>query len=456
MKNAIIVVLLLIVVVVGYYAATTLRLPMENVEGKTERIIRGDLTLPINATGEVKPGLRVEIKSEASGEVIEIAKRPGDRVKAGDVLIRLQKDDEQRSVDRATQELQIAEARMNSAKIVLELAKGAELATAQAQVAQLEPQVEYAKYRKDRLGKFDPSLKNEEETVQRDTEYFRQLALLEGAKAGVEKAKLNIPRAEYEYEQYKASYEAAKATLGDAQKRLDKTDIVSPINGVVANINTQIGAVIQGGKTTLTGGTVLGVVLDDQKVLVQAEVDESDIGRVLAIAPAWARPGREAALQMPADMAKAVEQIEHVTDISVESFREEEFQGVIERIYPEPKSLSNVVTYLVDIVVIGDNRDLLLSGMRAEVSFTSEHVSNVLLCPNDAIRDGPNGELGVYIPKPGSPPSEHETQFVACKFGLDNGNYNEVREGLQEGQLVYTKLPIKREEKDRAKKSSRG
>ncbi len=456
MKNAVIAILLLTTLVVGYYAATTLRLPMEGLEGKTEKILRADLTLPINATGEVKPGLRVEVKSEASGEVIEIAKFAGDRVRKGDFLIRLQKDDELRSVERATQELQIAEARMNAAKIAVELAKGAELATAAAQVAQLEPMVTYAKFRKEKLERLDDSEKNDEEVVQRETEYLRQLAQLEGAKAGLEKAKLNIPRAEFEYQQYQASYEAAKATMGDAQKRLQKTDIVAPIGGTVADIRTQIGEVIQGGKTTLTGGTVLAVVLDDTKIIVRAEVDESDIGRVLDIAPPWATPGHDGSVQMPADPETAVASLQHLPKISVESFRDQQFVGLIERIYPEPKTLSGVVTYLVDVVVTGENRTLLLPGMRAEVRFTSEHVENVLLCPNEAIREGPNGKFGVYIPKPGVPSTERDTEFVPCKFGLDNGNFSEVREGLSDGALVYTKLPAKREEKDRGKGTKRG
>ena len=151
MKNTIIAILLLVVIVVGYYAATTLRLPMEGLEGKTEKVIRADLTLPINATGEVRPALRVEVKSEASGEVTEIAKRAGDRVRAGDLLIRLQPDDEQRSVDRSTQDLQIAEARLNTAKINLQLARGSDLLNAKAQVDQLEPMVTLAKFRKEKL-----------------------------------------------------------------------------------------------------------------------------------------------------------------------------------------------------------------------------------------------------------------------------------------------------------------
>jgi multidrug efflux pump subunit AcrA (membrane-fusion protein) len=79
----------------------------------------------------VKPSLRIEIKSEASGEVIEIARRPGDRVKTGEPLIRLQKDDEQRSVNRASQDLQSAKARLDTAKIHLALARDSELRAAQ-------------------------------------------------------------------------------------------------------------------------------------------------------------------------------------------------------------------------------------------------------------------------------------------------------------------------------------
>lgn len=453
MKNLIIFVLLISTLVVGYYAATTLRMPLDNLEGKLEKVTRADLTLPINATGVIRPGLRIELKSEASGEVIEIAKRGGDRVKKGELLVRLQKDDEQRSVDRASQELQIAEARMNSAKIVLELAQGADLANAKAQVDQLSPMVEYAKYRMDRLEKLEDSQKNPEESLQRKSEYLRQVAQLDSAKAGLEKAKLAIPRAEYEYQQAKASHETSKANFADAQKRLNKTDIVAPIDGVVGDIRTQIGEVIQGGKNTITGGTVLGVMLDDSKVIVRAEVDESDIGRVLDIAPAWAQPGHDGTVQMPADPVAAGVPMEHAPKVSVEAFREAEFTGIIERIYPEPTSVSGVVTYLVDVMVIGDKRKMLMPGMRGEVTFTSEHVANALLCPNEAIKESSTGEYGVYIPKPGGALNEHETEFVACKFGLDNGNYSEVREGnLKEGQLVYTRLPAKREDREKTKK----
>lgn len=453
MKNAAIAVLTLTLIVVGYYAATTLRMPNPAAEGKTATLMRGDLTLPINATGEVKPALRVEVKSKASGEVIEITKHPGDRVQVGDLLIRLLPVDEQRSVDRANQDLQIGKARLDIAKIKLELAKGAELANAQAQVDQLVPSVTYAEFRKKKIEQLDPEQTNQEEVLQRDSDYRRFVAQLDAAKANLEKVKLAVPLAEHAVTEAAAAYEAAKSNLADAKKRLSETRIVSPIAGIVADIRTQIGAVIQGGKTTFTGGTVLAVVLDMDRLVVRAEVDEADIGRVLAIAPEWASPGHDASIQMPTDLSEAVAAVEHPPTITVESFRDEEFSGVIERIYPEPTNVSNVVTYLVDVVVTSGNRDLLLSGMRADVRFTSQHVTDVVLCPNEAIHEGPLGKLGVYIPKPGTPADQRETEFVPVRFGLDNGNYSEVREGLAEGATVYTKRPVKRDrESDRKRR----
>ena len=451
MKNALIALLLIALTVVGYYAATTLRLANPNVEGKTEKIRRGDLSLPINATGEVRPALRIEIKSEAIGEVIEIARRPGDRVKAGELLIRLQKDDEQRSVSRATQDLQGAQARLDTARIRLDLARDSELRSAQSQVDQQMPMVALTDFRLKKVKHLPPDQTSEEEILERSTDHLRQVAQLDAAQANLERARLSVPLAQHDLTGAQATFEAAKSNLADAEKRLSKTDIVSPISGIVADVRTQIGEVIQGGKTTLAGGTVLAVVLDDQKVLVRAEVDEADIGRIREIAPPWAIPGRASDQQMPTDIHEAIAQVQHPPTITVQSFRDEDFAGVIERIYPEPKSLTGVVTYLVDVVITSENRSKLLTGMRADVSFTSQYVQNALLCPNEAIREGPRGKLGVYIPKADSLPGEHETQFVDVRFGLDNGNYSEILEGLDEGTFVYIKLPA-RPEKEKEKK----
>ncbi len=455
MKNAVIAILTVAVIVAGYIAATSkLRLSLEGLEGKLEKVTRGSLTVPINATGEVLSDRRVVIKAEASGEVIEIAREPGDRVTEGDMLIRLQRDDEQRNVNRAKLDLEAAEARREEARINLKQARTADLKTAEANIQQIQATLKLAKFRSERV-KEQTELYHEEERLQRITTYEDQLARLASANATHEKAKLAIPRFEQRLKQAEATAETYRINLGDAEKRLAETDIISPMNGIVGRIRTQIGEVIQGGRTTITGGTELAVVLDMDKLLVRAEVDEADIGRVLAIAPEWARPGHPTSAQMPEDLEAVADSTEHLPTIKVESFRDEEFAGIIERVYPEPRNISNVVTYLVDVVIISENRDRLLPGMRADVRFTSEFAEDVVLCPNEAIHEGTGGKLGVYIPKKGADPKERETEFVPCRFGLDNGNYSEVREGLTEGTPVYIKLPAKQDrDKERKKRRS--
>ena len=444
MKNIIIVVLLSATLVTGYIAAKAkLKMSFKGLEGKTEKIIRGDLTLPINATGEVRPALRVEIKSKASGEVIEIGRQPGDRVQAGDLLIRLQRDDEERTVNKAMLDVVVAEARLEEARIRLRLARTADLASAEARVVQLQESTRLAKYRREKLLALPPEQTSEEELLERDVTYNREVAQLRETQALLEKARLSAELAEQTVKQAEATYQRAGDTLADARKILSETDIVAPITGIIGDVKVQIGEVIQGGKTTFTGGTLLATVLDMDRLIVGAEVDESDIERVRAIAPDWAIPGHDESARMPDDLEEASRHMENLPVITVESFRDREFRGVIERIYPEPKTVSGVVTYLVDVVITSDNRNLLLPGMRADVRFTSEHLEDVLLCTNEAIREGLSGKLGVYIPKPGAEASDRETLFVACKFGLSNGSYSHVLcDALTEGTIVYTKLPI--------------
>jgi multidrug efflux pump subunit AcrA (membrane-fusion protein) len=459
MKNVVIFLLVLCTLFAGYFAVRGhWRVSLTELEGRTHKLTRGELTVPINATGEVRPFRRVEIKSEASGEVILIAKRPGDRVRAGDLLIRLQPDDEQRSVDRARLELDVAEARLETARINLEQARTVDLASASARIAQLEPSLELAQFRKNKFDAMTDIQTNPEERLQWDTTVRSTKAQLDAARADFDRVKLSVKRYEQEVKQAQANQEAAKTTLADAEKRLSKTDIVAPISGIVGDIRTQVGEVIQGGKTTLTGGTVLAVVLDMERLIVRAEVDEADIGRIQAIAPPWARPGNDGSTPMPEDLAEAAQKSQPLPTITVESFRDKEFQGIIQRIFPEPKTISSssIVTYFVEVVLTGDNQNILLPGMRADVNFISERVENVVLCPNEAVREGPAGGFGVYVPKPGADPMERVTEFVPCKFGLDNGNLSEVRcEALKEGMTVYTKLPIPRDQDRQASRKPR-
>jgi multidrug efflux pump subunit AcrA (membrane-fusion protein) len=452
MKNAVIVILVLATLGFGYFTVQSkLKMPLGD-KGKTAKIVRSDLTLPINATGEIKAARRIVVKAEASGEIIEILKEAGQQVHEGELLIRLDEEEEQRSVERAKLDVQITEARLIEAQTNLEQTQTADIQAAQARVDQIQASLEYTKFQQTKVEELPADKRLPDELVQRNSAYRSQLAQLEGAKADLAKVRLSGERAEQLVAQAKATHETAKRNLEDANRRLKETKIIAPIDGILAVVPRHKGEVIQGGKTTFTGGTELALILDTSKMVVRAEVDEADIGRVLDIAPPWAQPGNDGSVRPPGTLEKALEEVEHLPKITVEAFREEEFVGVIERLYPEPKIINNVVTYQVDVLILGENRSKLLPGMRADVSFTSEHIADAVLCPNEAIREGPNGELGVYVP-PAEPAAEGaEPEFIVCKVGLSNGSFSEIKEGLKEGTMVYTKMPrIVAKKKDKKK-----
>ena len=438
MKQSIITVIIIAGLGYGYYELRNLRLGFSVERGETREVRRGDLTIPISATGKVGPDAWYEVKSEASGEVIEINFEPGELVKAGELLIRLDKSDEQRLVDRAQADVTRFKATLDQAKIKKRRLETVGLEKDQALVDQLTARMARSEFQFNKIRELDKQGQASPEELVIVTSANNELkAQLSSARADLDDVTIQIDTAEKDIVLAQAAFDQAESVLGDAQERLDETDIFSPVDGMVVRINTQIGAVIQGGKTTFTGGTVLAVVADISKLYVRTEVDEADIGTVRDLAPEWAKPGEEArdADEIPIETDTPVK-------IHVDSFHSDEFTGVIERIHPEPNStLSGIVTYQVDVLLTSENRDKLLIGMQADVEFTAQSALNVLLVPHEAIKRDEFGEVGVYVPVDDPERDERGKKFVACRFGLDNGMFAEVLEGVDEGMEVYTKVP---------------
>src|SRR5690606_28709491 len=73
-------------------------------EGPTGEVIvvtRGDLVETASASGSIEPKVQVEVKSRASGEVIEVLVQEGDVVEAGQLLFRLDPVDADRTIVEA-------------------------------------------------------------------------------------------------------------------------------------------------------------------------------------------------------------------------------------------------------------------------------------------------------------------------------------------------------------------
>lgn len=185
---------------------------------------RKDLVVSITASGTIQPIERVEVKSKASGEIVELPVDEGDRVRRGDLIARLNPTTARNDHDQAV----------------------ADHAVAEITRSQRERE-------KDRL----------------ESIFAQKLA-----------SQSELDDARLAFEQANAALVRARSVLSTAKERLEDTEVRAPIDGVVLDRPVEMGQVISSGTTTVTGGTLLCTVANMSMVHVVADVDETDIGKV--------------------------------------------------------------------------------------------------------------------------------------------------------------------------------
>ncbi len=411
--------------------------------GKTARLNRGDLTIPITANGTIEPKERVDIKSEAGGVVLQTPFQVGSMVQEGELLVLLDPEDETRMVD-------IAEKAFEQGKINLQRSQNSryqrefvDLPAAAAVLEASKADLTYWQWKVEMHRSLnEKGATDRDEYRQYQSRYQSLLAERSRLEAELDRANKNIELADLDVRQAELAMARAQDDLRQAQNRLRETKIEAPTSGMLSRLLVQKGTVVASGSASFGGGTLLAMLSDISELYVRAQVDESDIGRVREIAPERARPGNTG---MHEPLASAGDDLPIAlgtpVKVTVEAFPEDQFTGTIDLIEPEPDRGQVVVTYVVRIRLISDNAAKLMLGMQANVEFVSKSVNNVVLVPNEAVRIVA-GRHGVYLPVPSvRHPDKQFPQFQAFRPGLDNGAYTEAVEGLTEGQEVYISLP---------------
>src|SRR5438132_1359744 len=100
MKLFIWLVVILGVVSGAIWVIPKLRLHNPWLDGKAEKVDRGDLIIPVSASGTVTADQNVELKSKAGGRIKEVMVKEGQRVTKDQVVILIDEIDERRNVDR--------------------------------------------------------------------------------------------------------------------------------------------------------------------------------------------------------------------------------------------------------------------------------------------------------------------------------------------------------------------
>jgi HlyD family secretion protein len=185
---------------------------------------RRDIVVSAQASGTIQPDTTVEVKSKASGEVLQINAETGQVVKRGSSLVRIDPRNARNALAQAQADLDVAKAK---------------LANSTSQ-----------KRRADELFK-----------TRSITEQEHEQALLD-------------------YADSKAAVVRAQVAVDNAKIQLEDTDVRAPITGTIIEKDTERGQVIASATSNVSGGTTLMKMADLGLVQVRTLVDETDIGKV--------------------------------------------------------------------------------------------------------------------------------------------------------------------------------
>ncbi len=261
---------------------------------QTSKVERRDvLTSKVTASGEIRAKEFVDLQSEIAGIVTELCVREGDKVKKGDVLLRI--DPIQTAADlnarRAQYEVALADVRAQEFLIANAEANlmrdEASLRSARAELEQAENNFARAQSsfrRKQQLN--EDGLISHDEYEAAQNEFKSAKARLEVARAQVAQIETQIRVARNNIEQNRVSAEAARARVKAAEAeltkssdQLKKTTLASPIDGVITQLLVEKGERAQPGIMSNPQATLM-TIADLSVIQAELKVDETDVVNV--------------------------------------------------------------------------------------------------------------------------------------------------------------------------------
>lgn len=394
------------------------------------------LKVVVEATGRVVPEREVEIKCKASGEIIKLPVEVSQEVRQGDLLVQLDPLNEERAVKRGKATLVAARAKVAQTRLNLSMAERdfiSEQSRAKSGLDAAKAKAKEAEAMLTRISALvDKKMASQQELEAAKSASAAAQADLQGAQARIqdlESKKELIGARRQEVSMAEAEAEIDQLTLSDAEQRLADTKVLSPIDGVVASREVQIGQIIASGINNVGGGTTMMTIADLTHIYVLVSVDESDIGRVAAGQPAR---------------------------VTVDSHPDEVFKGEVVLVATKGVNTSNVVTFEVKVEVTGDNRALLKPEMTANVSIVTKDKLDSLLVPVTAL-ERKKGLSWLTILK-----KDDTTDRRLVTIGDSNSEFVEILKGVEVGEIVLLApeggqsrwQSDKKEREDQAKKGS--
>jgi HlyD family secretion protein len=326
----------------------------------------------------------------------------GDKVHAGDLLIRINPD--------------LYESQVEQAQAALDNTK-AQLASARARVIQAKLQLDNAKIA------FDRSSKLLADKVISQADFEQSQLGFQTAQAEYDIAQESVTAMEY-------TVKSSEAMLKEMRNNFKRTSIYSPVGGTVVGLSKKKGEKVLG--TMQMTGDVLMSIADLNNMEIRVDVSESDVLRI---------------------------NLGDTAEVEVDAYLNRKFKGVVMQIANSAGSSSilsavtdQATNFKVKIYLLPESyADLVpdeanqkypfYPGMSATVEIRTNTVKDVLSIPIQAVTAKEDTskisterklqEL-VYVIE------EDKAKEVPVVTGLQDDNYIEVKEGLTDGQKIIS------------------
>jgi HlyD family secretion protein len=376
---------------------------------QTEKVTRRNLIETVVANGRIQSVVQVKISPEVSGEIIELPVKEGQQVKKGDLVVKIRPDDYIATRDQA------------------------------------------------------------------DATYKSYVAAQATAEANLRKAEADFKRnqgllaarliSQADFDQYQASYEVAqtqltsaqrqvevwRASLDYAEKQLVKTTIVSPLDGTISKLNSQLGERVLGMVQNV--GTEIMTIADLNTMEARVDVGETDVVLI--------RPGQKARLD-------------------VDAFKDRKFAGVVTDIANSSKNTASLSTSSsqsqeatkFEVRIRVTENEAFRPGMSVTADIETRDRTNAITVPlasvttrppkppgteksakKDVAKSGPTNVVASADPTNAVPSNKkskdaprlsevvflvegNHVKMVPVKIGICDDNYWEITDGLAEGQEV--------------------
>ena len=346
------------------------------------KAVRGELVKSIESNGEIYATELIDVGAQVGGQIKKLYVKLGDVVKAGDMIAEIDSATQQNNVDTKKAQLGIYEAKLNSAKVALEISK--------------------TKFK-------------------REQELFAKNAT---SKEEFENAKNTLAANEASLKEIEAQIVQAKISLNTAQIDLGYTKITAPKGGVVVSVQVEEGQTVNSNQTTPT----IVNIADLSKVQLKMEIAEGDITKI--------KVGSRVEYSILSEPNRKFHARISSIDPGLTTLSNGKYTTTTSSGSTASSSSSSAIYYYAKAIV--DNADgTLRIGMTTQNTVILDSAKDAVIVPSIAIKKE-NGKSVVYVlkkDKDGLDTAERRE----VQTGLTDSLKTQILSGVEEGEEVVTK-----------------